>query len=300
MVKRIVLFLLTNLLIIATISLVTSLLGIKPYLTKHGLDYQSLALFCAVWGTAGAFISLALSKFMAKQFMGVRVIDPQRATGLEQRLLSIVYGLAQKVGIHTMPEVGVYDSPEINAFATGPTKNKALVAVSSGLLNRMNTDEIEGVLGHEISHIANGDMVTMTLIQGIVNAFAMFLSRIIAYLIASATSGSRNNEGESISYLAFYTLTIVFDILFTLLGSLVTAAFSRWREYRADRGGAQLAGKYKMIAALERLKGTLEIEDNRAPSLATLKIAHKPSIFHWWASHPSLDARIERLQNEVY
>ena len=160
----------------------------------------------------------------------------------------------------------------------------------------MNQEEVEGVLSHEISHVSNGDMVTMTLIQGIVNAFALFLSRIVAYIISTAMSGNDRDGGKGFSFIAFYILTFIFDIIFTLLGSIVTAAFSRWREYRADAGGAKLAGKSKMIAALEKLKSTVDVEGKRAQSMAALKISHKGGIVSWFASHPPLAERIKRLQ----
>jgi len=295
MFKRIGLFLLTNILVIATISIVLSLFGVHGYLTKHGIDYKALMIFCAAWGMGGAFISLLISRWMAKFQLGVKVINPQNATGEPAWLVSMVHRLAQQAGIKKMPEVGIYDSPELNAFATGPSKNKSLVAVSSGLLNNMTHDEIEGVLGHEITHVTNGDMVTMMLIQGVVNAFALFLSRIIAYAISAAIS--RDNDG--ISYLVYFALTILFDILFTILGSIVTASFSRWREYRADAGGARLAGRGKMINALERLKAGVEIQDPRAPALQTMKISGLNKglgIVALFASHPPLNQRIKRLQ----
>ena len=295
MFKRILLFIATNVLVIATISLITSALGLHSYLTAHGIDYMQLAIFCAIWGSAGAFISLFMSKFIAKMAMGVVIINPKTATREEHFILDIVYSLARQAGLKTMPEVGIYHSPEVNAFATGPSKNNALVAVSSGLLASMNRDEIEGVLGHEISHVANGDMVTMTLIQGIVNAFAMFLSRIVAYAISIALSRGDERNGD-ISYLTYGLLTFVFDILFTLFGSILVAAFSRWREYRADAGGARLAGRDKMISALRRLQGTSEVEDDRAPSLAALKISQHSSWLALFSSHPPLERRISRLQ----
>lgn len=294
MLKRILLFLATNILVIATISIITSALGLHSYLTAYGINYQQLAIFCAIWGTSGAFISLFMSKMIAKWAMGVVIINPKTATREEHFLLDIIYDLSRKAGLKTMPEVGIYHSPELNAFATGPTRNNALVAVSSGLLSGMNRDEIEAVLGHEISHVANGDMVTMTLIQGIVNSFALFLSRIIAYAI-SVSMSSDKDRGE-LSYGTYSLLTIVFDILFTLLGSILVAAYSRWREYRADTGGARLTSPDKMIAALQRLQKGAEIEDDRAPSLAALKIAHHSSWLALFSSHPPLEKRIERLE----
>ena len=295
MLRRVLLFITTNVLVIATISIIIGVLGIHPYLSKYGIDYTQLAIFCALWGMTGSFISLLLSKFMAKMAMGVVIINPKTATRDEHFLLDIIYTEAKRAGLSRMPEVGIYHSPELNAFATGPSRNHALVAVSSGLLNNMNRDEIEAVLAHEISHIANGDMVTMTLIQGIINSFAMFLSRIVAYAISVAISRGDDRE-EGISTLAFNILTIVFDILFTVLGSMIVAAFSRWREYRADAGGARLAGREKMIAALQRLRSTMDREDDRAPSLAALKISHHPSWLEVFSSHPPLDKRIARLQ----
>lgn len=295
MLKRVFLFIATNVLVIATISIILSILGLHSYLTAHGIDYKQLAIFCAIWGTAGAFISLFMSKFIAKMAMGVVIIDPKNATREEHFLLDIIYQLSKKAGLKKMPEVGIYNSPELNAFATGPTKSSSLVAVSSGLLNSMNREEVEAVLGHEISHVANGDMVTMTLIQGIINSFAMFLSRIVAYAIS--LSLSRDEEHNEISYGAFSILTIVFDILFTLLGSILVAAFSRWREYRADFGGAKLVGPGQMIAALRKLQNATDVEDNRAPSLAALKISHHPSWLEIFSTHPPLEKRIDRLYN---
>lgn len=293
--KRILLFIATNLLVIATISVLLSVLGLHSYLTSYGIDYSKLALFCAIWGMAGAFISLFLSKFMAKMAMGVVVINPNNATREERFLLEIVYNLANKAGLKSMPEVGIYRSPELNAFATGPTKNSALVAVSSGLLTNMNRDEIEAVLGHEISHIANGDMITMTLIQGVVNSFALFLSRIIAYAISVGMRGDEKNE--EFPHLAYSLLTVLFDIVFTFFGMILVAAFSRWREYRADSGGAKLSGRDKMIAALRRLQNTADIGgDDRAPSLAALKISQHPSWLELFSTHPPLEKRIARLQ----
>lgn len=300
MFSRILLFLATNILVIATISIITNLLGLHGYLSSHGINYLSLAIFCTLWGTAGAFISLLTSKFIAKRSMDLKIIDPQTAAGEEKNILDVIHNLARKAGLKTLPEVGIYNSAELNAFATGPTKNNSLVAVSSGLLGKMNPAEIEGVLGHEITHITNGDMVTMTLILGIINAFALFLSRIVAYVISVGASANRNNNGESISGPGplFFLLSMVFDVLFTFLGSILVAAFSRHREYRADKGGAILAGRDKMIEALQALQKATEPEDNRAPSLATLKISHKDTGFRaLFSSHPPLESRIERLQN---
>ena len=298
MFSRVLLFLATNILVIATISIVTNLLGLHSYLTSHGINYLSLAIFCALWGTAGAFISLFTSKFIAKKSMGVNIIDPNTAAGEEKDIIDLIHRLARKAGLKTLPEVGIYNSPELNAFATGPTKNNSLLAVSSGLLQKMNPDEIEGVLGHEITHITNGDMVTMTLILGIINAFALFLSRLAAYVISVGAAERNNNEGTiNGPGPLFFFFFLVFDILFTFLGSILVAAFSRHREYRADKGGAILAGRDKMIEALQALQKAIEPEDTRAPSLATLKISHKSGGFRaLFSSHPPLELRIARLQ----
>ncbi len=294
MFKRILLFVVTNILVITTISIITTALGLHPYLNSYGIDYTQLAIFCALWGMTGSFISLLLSKVMAKFALGVVIINSKSATREERFLLDIVQGYSRRLQLPKMPEVGIYHSPELNAFATGPSKGNALVAVSSGLLTNMNPDEIDGVIGHEMSHIANGDMVTMTLLQGVVNAFTLFLSRILAYGISMALSKNEDRE-EGPSFLIYNLLIILFDILFTILGSLIVAAFSRWREYRADAGGARLAGRDKMIAALKRLQTALGYEDDRAPSIAALKISHRSSWLELFSSHPPLEKRIERL-----
>lgn len=294
MLKRILLFVITNILVIATISIITTALGLHGYLTEHGLDYTQLAIFCAIWGMVGSCISLLLSKTMAKFALGVVIINSKTATREEHFLLDIVQNYSRRLQLPKVPEVGIYHSPELNAFATGPSKSNSLVAVSSGLLANMKPDEIDGVIGHEMTHIANGDMVTMTLLQGVINAFALFLSRIAAYAISIALSKGEDKE-EGPSFLIYNLLIILFDILFTILGSVVVAAFSRWREYRADAGGARLAGKDKMIAALRRLQSGIGYEDDRAPSMAALKIMHRPSWLELFSSHPPIDKRIERL-----
>lgn len=295
MLKRVLLFMATNILVMATISIIINLLGLHGYISSHGINYTQLLAFCLIWGMAGSFISLFLSKFMAKMAMGVVVINPNNATREERFLVEIVYQLAQKAGLRTMPEVGIYHSPEINAFATGPSANNSLVAVSSGLLVNLNRDEIEAVLGHEIAHVANGDMVTMTLVQGVVNSFSMFLSRTIAYAISIGLSRDDEKSGE-FSYFTYTALTILFDICFTVLGTMLVAAYSRWREYRADAGGAHLAGRYNMIAALRKLQRTLEVTDERAPSMAALKISQRPSWLELFSTHPPMERRIAKLE----
>jgi heat shock protein HtpX len=291
MMKRIFLFMAVNLLILVTISFLLSILGVRPYLTQYGIDYGQLAAFCLIWGFGGAFISLALSRIMAKWMLGVRVVDPRQATGDARWLVDTVHRLVQQAGLTSMPEVGIYDSPEVNAFATGPTKNRALVAVSAGLMNRMGKDQVEGVLAHEVTHIANGDMVTMTLIQGVVNAFVMFIARIIAYAISL-------NVREESRYMVQMFTTLALEIVLSILGMIVVSYFSRIREFRADRGGAMLAGKNKMIDALSGLQRTLGLIAPEANgSVATLKISGKPGGFlSLLATHPPLEERIRRLQ----
>ncbi len=289
MAKRIILFVLVNILVMVTISIVVSLLGVGGYVGAAGLDYGALFVFCLVWGMGGAFISLLLSRIMAKMMLGVKVIDTATTNPEERWLVDTVHRLARQAKL-TMPEVGWYESDEVNAFATGPSKSRALVAVSSGLMSRMSREQVEGVLGHELTHVANGDMVTMTLIQGVVNAFVMFIARIIAFFV----SQSMREEWRAMTNLI---VTIVMQIALSLLGMMVVAWFSREREFRADAGGANLAGRGKMIGALEALKRTTELVDTEQQSLATLKIASKPgSVTSLFATHPPLDVRIEALK----
>lgn len=295
MFKRAFLFLATNLLVIVTISFMINLLGLRPFLTTYGIDYAQLALFCAIWGMSGALISLLLSKFIAKMAMGVVIINPKHATRDEIYLLEMISSLAKRAGLKKTPQVGIYRSPELNAFATGPSESHALIAVSSGLLANMNREDLNAVLGHEISHIANGDMITMTLLQGVINSFSLFFSRIIAYGLSIALSREDESNGH-LSYLTYSILTFVFDIIFTLLGSLLVASYSRWREYRADAGGAKLAGREQMISALQRLQSGSKIEDHRAPSLAAFKINQHSTWLELLATHPPIIKRILRLE----
>lgn len=298
--KRIFLFLLLNILVVMTISIVLHILGIRPYLTRYGLDYNSLAAFCLIWGMGGAFISLGLSRIMAKWMMGVQAIDPETRDPDLRNLVEIVHSLARRGGLTTMPKVGVYNSPEVNAFATGPTKSRSLVAVSAGLLQRMNREEIEGVLGHEMTHILNGDMVTMTLLQGVINAFVMFLARAIAFALAQ--TGRSRDDNRGLSFGSYFLVQFVLEVCFMILGSIVVAAFSRHREYRADIGGARLAGREKMVGALAALQRTYEIVDPRAQQSAVqaLKIHGRPTgLMRLFASHPPLAERIRRLQSSI-
>jgi heat shock protein HtpX len=282
--KRIFLFILTNLLVVATITVVLSVLGVNQYTGVGGL-----AIFCLIWGMAGAFISLAISRFMAKQAMGVRLVDGRSGHEELDWLYRTVERLTRQANL-PMPEVGVYDSPEVNAFATGPSKSRSLVAVSSGLLRGMRRDEVEGVLAHEVAHIANGDMVTMTLLQGIINAFVMFLARIIV----SVLRGQRDDRGFSMQD---FFLVQILQVVLGILGSFVTAWFSRQREFRADYGGAQLAGRPNMLAALRRLAANRELVDTSHAQLATLKISGTRGFLALLSTHPPLEARIAALES---
>lgn len=298
MFKRIFLFIAVNILVVLTISITLQVLGVRPYLDANGINYGALLAFCGVVGFVGSFVSLALSRVMAKMMMGVQVIDPSRpGSQAERELITTVHRLAQKAGLPAMPEVGIYDSPEVNAFATGPTKARSIVAVSTGLLHRMDNAAVEGVLGHEIAHIANGDMVTMTLLQGIVNTFVMFFARIAAWGVSQAMS-SKDNDAPS-PWIHFIAV-IAFEILFSLLGAVVVAFYSRRREFRADKGGAFLAGREKMVHALQSLKASAGVYDDRNASVAALKISGKSGgLMALLASHPDLDIRIEALKKSL-
>jgi heat shock protein HtpX len=278
--KRILLFLATNLAIVVVLSVVAHLLGIDQYLDARGGSLTGLLVFAALFGFGGSLISLAISKWMAKRAMGVEVItQPRNAT--ESWLINAVGAHARNAGIG-MPEVGIFESPDPNAFATGASRNNALVAVSTGLLQRMNEREVDAVLGHEISHVANGDMVTLALIQGVVNTFVIFLSRIIGNIVDRNFFRSEDGRGP-----AYFISVIVSEIVLGILASLIVLWFSRWREFRADRGGAKLAGRANMIAALEALKSSHEplpqqfaafgIADGKvATGLARLRLSHPP------------------------
>jgi len=292
--KRILFFLLTNIAVIALVSVVLSVFNVAPYLTGTGLDYNSLLIFSALFGFAGAFVSLFISKWMAKHAFGVKVFDRPESPA-ERLVFETVERLAHTLNIG-MPEVGIYDSPEANAFATGWNKNNALVAVSTGLAQNMTKEELEGVLGHEMSHVANGDMVTLTLIQGVVNTFVIFFARIAAYGVQ--TFLSRDGDGEGVGMLAYHVTAIVFEILFGIFASMIVAAFSRHREFRADAGSARLLGQEKMIAALKRLQTLQEtLVDPRGKAFATMKISDRPSSFlKLFSSHPPLAERITALE----
>lgn len=289
--SRVFLFIATNVAVIAVISIVFQMLGLEGLLQSNGVDLnlKALLVYSAVIGFAGSFISLAISKFMAKRSTGARVIE-QPSSDLEHWLVSTVTRQAMAAGINT-PEIAIYDSPDVNAFATGMRKNNALVAVSTGLLQSMSKDEAEAVLGHEISHVANGDMVTLTLVQGVVNTFVIFLSRIVGFFVDRVLL--RNERGFGIGY---YVASFASQILFGILASMIVAWFSRLREFRADEGGAKLAGSQKMIAALERLKQGSPAQLPK--ELAAFGIGGGGSRFgKLFMSHPPLDERIEALRN---
>jgi heat shock protein HtpX len=293
MFKRIFLFMLTNILVMVSVSIIISVLGVGNYITAYGIDYSALMIFCLVWGFVGSGISLLLSKFMAKTMMGVQIVDDRGAYG---DLVRKVHLMARQAGIEKMPEVGVYQSPEVNAFATGPSKNNSLVAVSTGLLQQMNSDEVEGVLAHEVAHVANGDMVTMALVQGVVNAFVMFFARIAAFALQNVMSGDRDDDRPAASGLAYHLSVIVFELLFSFLGMFVVAYFSRLREFRADKGGAQFAGKQKMVAALKRLQQKIDLVDDSQDSIKAFKISSKKGLMSFLSTHPSLEDRIAALE----
>lgn len=289
--KRIGLFLVVNFLIIFTVGIAMRLLGVGSMYEGTGLNYTNLLVYCALWGFIGSFISLAMSRWMAKFMMKVRVIDPTQAHGEERMLLEKVQSLAARAQL-PMPQVGIYESPEVNAFATGPSKSRSLVAVSRGLLTRMNESELEGVLAHEVAHIANGDMVTMTLVQGVVNTFVLFFSRIVGFMAGQAVDERNRMMVEMIVYIAA-------QIIFGILGSIVVAWFSRAREFRADAGAARLAGREKMIAALESLRRSTGLIDPEAPeAVAAFRISGQPSKFAaLFSTHPALELRIEALRS---
>ena len=286
--KRILLFVATNLAIMAMLSIVFGLLGITGILRAGGSGYAGLMVFSLVWGFGGAMVSLLISRWAAKMAMGVQLVDGKTGHGELDWLYQTVAQLTRKAGL-PMPEVGIYDSPEVNAFATGPSKNRSLVAVSSGLMRSMRREEIEGVLAHEVTHIQNGDMVTMTLVQGVVNAFSIFFSRVIANIV-------RQMVDSRISGLVYFVTVFVFQIVFSLLGAMVVAWFSRAREFRADAGAAVLSSRSNMVAALQRLQANQALVENSQPQLATMKINGAKGMMALLSTHPPLDERIAALQ----
>ena len=299
MLKRVFLFVLTNVAVLVMVSIVLAILGQLGVLDLAGAQ-GALLVYCAVWGFGAAFVSLLLSRWMAKRALGIQLIGPDSRDPEAQWLYGTVARLTQQAKL-PLPEVGIYDSPEVNAFATGPSKKRSLVAVSTGLLRAMGRPEIEGVLGHEVTHVANGDMVTMTLIQGVVNAFVLYLAHLVAALVRGAVSG-RDEQGRGSGLPGFLVGQLVFiaaQIAFGLLGSMITAWFSRHREFRADAGGAALAGRGSMIAALRRLLENQAKVDDATPQLATFKINGRPKLMMLLATHPPLEQRIAALESRA-
>jgi heat shock protein HtpX len=287
--KRIFLFIVTNLAIVLVLSIVAQVTGLDAWLAQQGDSLGGLLVFAALFGFTGSLISLAISKWMAVRAMGVRIIH-QPVSADEQWLLATVRSLADKAGVG-MPEVGIFDSPQPNAFATGPRRDSALVAVSTGLLAGMSRSEIEAVLGHELTHVANGDMVTLTLIQGVVNTFVIFLSRIVGNIVDR--SMSRDSDGRGIAY---FITVMVSQLVLGILASVIVMWFSRQREFRADAGGARLAGRERMIAALERLKAA---HDEPLPAqLNAFGIAggEGRGLARLFMSHPPIEERIAALR----
>lgn len=288
--KRILLFILTNLAVVLVLGIVLNIVFAMTGINSR--SYTGLLVFASIFGFGGAFISLAMSKWIAKRSVGAEVIT-QPSNAQEYWVVDTVKRQAQAAGIG-MPEVAIYPSAEVNAFATGANRNKALVAVSAGLLNSMSQDEAEAVLAHEISHIANGDMVTLTLIQGVVNTFVIFLARVVAGLISNIGNNS-DDEAPAMGGLAYFATVFILEMVFGLLASVVVMWFSRQREYRADAGSAHLVGRSKMIAALERLGRSQESELDG--TMAAFGINGKSSFSELFMSHPPLEKRIAALQN---
>ncbi|QBQ54082.1 protease HtpX [Nitrosococcus wardiae] len=291
--KRVMLFLLTNLAILVVLGIVVNVLGANRFLSQAGIDMTGLLIFAAIFGMGGSFISLALSKWIAKRVTGAQIIE-QPKNSAEQWLVETVRAQARRAGIG-MPEVAIYTSPAPNAFATGGNRNNALVAVSTGLLEQMTQDEIEAVLAHEISHVANGDMVTLALIQGVLNTFVIALARIVGYMVDRALRPSE--EAYAGPGMGFWITTIIAEILFGILASMIVFWFSRYREFRADAGGANLAGRQKMIAALERLGRVAEPShlpsEMRAFGINGGMRKHLTKLFR---THPPLEERIAALK----
>lgn len=296
MLKRVFIFFAVSLLVSITISTLMSVLGIGHYISAGGIQYGSLMAFCLLWGLGGSFITLLISKPLAKWTMGVEIVSE---TGEHRELVQQVHYLATQAGLTKMPEVGIYRSEDVNAFATGRSKNSSLVAVSTGLLNRMDKQSVEGVLAHEVAHIANGDMVTMALVQGVVNAFVMFFSRIIAFAISQAMRGE--DDEAPVNPMINALIVFALDMVFGLLAMPIVAWFSRYREFRADNGGANLAGKEKMIAALQSLQrvypqmATVEAKEN--PNFRSMQISSRVNVLKLLSTHPPLEDRIAALRN---
>lgn len=289
MIKRISFFIFVNILVLITITTVTSLLGVQRYIGTGG--YWGLLAFSIIAGFTGAIISLLISRMMAKWVMGVQLIDRRSPQGEHERfVLEETYRLASIAGLKKMPQVGIYHSREVNAFATGPSKNRSLVAVSSGMLQSMDRNAISGVIAHEIAHIKNGDMVTTTLLQGIINTFVIFFSRLVAKIVS-------NFVREELASVVYFICSIVFEILFSILSSPIIFWHSRKREFKADQLAANLGGKDNMIHALESLRHTVTLVDDGQKSIAAFKISGKEKFASLFSTHPPLEKRIERLKS---
>ncbi|PFH81716.1 protease HtpX [Bacillus sp. AFS088145] len=289
MFKRISFFIFVNILVLITITTITTLLGVPRYIGNGG--YWVLLAFSVIAGFSGAIISLLFSRIMAKWVMGVKLIDP-RSSQIDRLnfVLEETYRLAKLAGLKKMPQVGVYDSVEVNAFATGPSKRRSLVAVSSGMIETMDRPAISGVLAHEIAHIKSGDMVTTTLLQGIINTFVIFFSRLVAKIVS-------NFVREELSYVVYFLCSVVFEIVFSILSSPIIFWHSRNREFKADRYAAELGGKDNMIHALESLSRNIRLVDDRQKSIAAFKISGKEKFARLFSTHPPLEKRIERLKS---
>lgn len=295
---RILLFLGTNLAVIVVASITLRLLGVEGYLTEQGMNFNALLIFCFIFGMAGSLVSLFISKWMAKKTTGTVVIE-QPSNSTEQWLLDTVGEFARDAGIK-MPEVGIFPAQQSNAFATGWNKDDALVAVSAGLLNRMRPEEVRAVLAHEIGHVANGDMVTLALIQGVLNTFVMFFARVVAQVVDSFL---RRDDNEGLGFFGYFAVVIVAEIVFGLIASAIVAWFSRFREYRADAAGAKLAGSGSMINALARLKAETQMPDQMPDTLTAFAITTgqtRKLMERLFASHPPLDDRIRALKEAAY
>jgi heat shock protein HtpX len=290
---RIVLFIATNLAVMILLTIVVKLTGLDVYAYRRGgINLEGLLILSAVLGMGGSFISLAMSKWIAKASVGAQVIAEPRNPA-ESFLFSTIRSHAEKVGIG-MPEIAIYDAPEMNAFATGASRNHALVAVSTGLLKSMDRQQVDAVLGHEITHVANGDMVTMALIQGVLNTFVIFLARVLGTLIDRAISGNRDSGGG----FAYFGIVIVLQIALGFLASLIVMWFSRWREFRADAGGARLAGRDSMISALQRLGGD-DGQSTLPKAIQAFGITGESGIARLLRSHPPIPERIAALRAEA-
>lgn len=292
--RRVIYFLITNIAILIVLSTAMRLLGVEPYLTAYGLNYQSLLIFAAVFGMGGAFISLALSKWTAKRLSGAQVIK-EPANETERWLVRTVSELAAKSNIG-MPEVAIFPSDDMNAFATGMSRNKSLVAVSAGLLRKMDKEKVKAVLAHEVAHAANGDMITLALIQGVVNTFVLFLSRVIGHTVDRVVFKNERGHGP-----AFWITTIIAEIVLAILASIVVFYFSRKREYRADSGAAALVGKKPMTGALEALKASIR-QPHLPDKMAAFGISgtKRRGLAALFATHPDLDDRIGTLEASDY